>query len=113
MVEMLVCPHRTFDGLGVLHPKLFHNILSILRLGYKSVILELLDLKSQKKFHLPHHGHLKFLNHDPTKLFIRWIVIRPKDDIIMAYKQVFINSFSKECRICFSNFEGIRNKKNS
>jgi hypothetical protein len=39
MVEMLVCPHRTFDGLGVLHPKLFHNILSILRVTPLALLL--------------------------------------------------------------------------
>jgi hypothetical protein len=54
------------------------------------------------------------LNHDPTKLFTSRFVSRPKYDIIninLAYKQIFCNSFSKECRIDFFDFEAISDKK--
>jgi hypothetical protein len=40
--------------------------------------LELLDLKSKEILQLPHHRHLEFLYHDPTKLFTRGLVSRPK-----------------------------------
>jgi hypothetical protein len=54
------------------------------------------------------------LNHYPTKLFTSRFVSRPKYDIInvnLAYKQIICNGFSKECRIDFSNFEAISDKK--
>jgi hypothetical protein len=54
------------------------------------------------------------LYHDPTKLFTSRFVSRPKYDIIninLAYKQIFCNSFSKECRISFSDFEAISDKE--
>ena len=88
--------------------------MSVLRLGDESAILELLVLKSPKELKPSHHGHLKFLNHDLAKLFTRRLVSRPKDDTIninLANKQVIINGFGEECRISFSNFEGIRNKE--
>jgi hypothetical protein len=71
-------------------------------------------LKSKKMLQLPHHRHLEFLNHDPTKLFTYRFVSRPKYDIIninLAYKQIFCNSFSKESRIGFTDFEAISDKK--
>jgi hypothetical protein len=37
----------------------------------EGALLELLDLKTKEIFQLPHHWHLKFLYHDPTKLFTR------------------------------------------
>jgi hypothetical protein len=43
--------------------------LNILCLADEGAILELLDLKSKEILQLPHHGHLEFLYHDPTKLF--------------------------------------------
>jgi hypothetical protein len=54
------------------------------------------------------------LNHDPTKLFTSRFVSRPKYDIIninLAYKQIFCNSFSKESRIDFTDFEAISDKE--
>jgi hypothetical protein len=54
------------------------------------------------------------LDHYPTKLFTSRFVSRPKYDIIninLAYKQIICNSFSKESRIGFSNFEAISDKK--
>jgi hypothetical protein len=63
-----------------------------------------------------HHGHLKFLYHSPAKLFTRWVVCRPKDNVIninLAYKHVFVNCFSEESRVCFTDFETISNKEGS
>jgi hypothetical protein len=41
-------------------------------------------------------------------------VSRPKDNVIninLTYKQVFVNYFSEDSRICFTDFETISNKK--
>jgi hypothetical protein len=54
------------------------------------------------------------LNHNPTKLFTSRFVSRPKYDIIninLAYKQIICNSFSKESRIGFADFEAISDKE--
>jgi hypothetical protein len=68
---MLICSHRSLDGFGILHSKLLENILNVLCLANEGVLLELLDLKSKEILQLPHHGHLKFLYHNSTKLFTR------------------------------------------
>jgi hypothetical protein len=68
---MPICSHGNLDGFVILHSKLFENILNILYLTNEGALLELLDLKSKKILQLPHHGHLKFLYHNPTKLFTR------------------------------------------
>jgi hypothetical protein len=104
---MPIGSHGCLDGLGILHSKLVEYILYVLCLADEGALLELLDLKS-------HHRYLDFLNHDPTKLFTSRFVSRPKYDIIninLAYKQIFCNGFSKECRIDFSDFEAISDKK--
>jgi hypothetical protein len=43
---MPICPHRSLDRFGVLHPKLLQNVLSILDLTDEGAILELLDLET-------------------------------------------------------------------
>jgi hypothetical protein len=83
-------------------------------LANEGALLELLDLKSYKILQLPHHRHLEFLNHYPTKLFTSRFVSRPKYNIIninLAYKQIICNGFSKESRIDFSDFEAISDKE--
>jgi hypothetical protein len=113
-VEMPVSSHGCLDGLGILHPKLGEYVLNILRLANEGALLELLHLKSQEILKLPHHRHLEFLNHDPTKLFPSRFVSRPKYNIIninLAYKQIICNCFSKESRISFSDFEAISDKE--
>jgi hypothetical protein len=35
----------------------------------EGALLELLDLESKEILQLPNHGHLKFMYHNPTKLF--------------------------------------------
>jgi hypothetical protein len=67
---MPICSHRSLDGFGILHSKLFENILNVLCLANEGAFLELLNLKSKKILQLPHHGHLKFLYHNSIKLFI-------------------------------------------
>jgi hypothetical protein len=47
---MPICPHRSLDRLGVLHPKLLEYVLSILCLADECVLLELFDLKSKETF---------------------------------------------------------------
>jgi hypothetical protein len=106
--------HGSFDGFGILHSKLLENILNILCLANEGAFLELLDLKSKEILQLPHHGHLKFLYHNSTKLLTRLLVSIPKDNIIninLAYKQVFVNCFSEESRVGFSDFKTISEKK--
>jgi hypothetical protein len=64
---MPIGSHGCLDGLSILHSKLGQNVLSILRLANEGAFLELLDLESYKILQLPHHRHLEFLCHDPTK----------------------------------------------
>jgi hypothetical protein len=68
---MPICSHGSLDGIDILHSKLLENILNILRLANESARLELLDLKSKEILQLSHHGHLKFVYHNSTKLFTR------------------------------------------
>jgi hypothetical protein len=56
---------------GILHSKLLENILNVLNLTDEGALLELLDLKSKEILQLPHHRHLEFLYHNPTKLFTK------------------------------------------
>jgi hypothetical protein len=63
---------------------------------------------------LPHHGHLKLLNHNLAKLFTRLLISRTKYyviDIYLAYKQITIASLSKKSWISFPDLESIRNKE--
>jgi hypothetical protein len=66
---MPICSHGCLGGFGILHSKLFENILNVLSLADEGALLELLDLKSKEILQLPHHRHLEFLYHYPTKLF--------------------------------------------
>jgi hypothetical protein len=68
---MPIGSHGCLDGFAILHFKLFKYILNVLGLADEGAFLELLDLKSKKILQLPHHRHLEFLYHDPTKLFTR------------------------------------------
>jgi hypothetical protein len=111
---MPIGSHGCLDGFGILHSKLLKYVLNVLSLADEGSLLELLDLKSKEILQLPHHRHLKFLYHDPTKFFTSSLVSRPKYNIIninLAYKQVFSNSFSEASRVCFSIFEAISDKK--
>jgi hypothetical protein len=66
---MPIRSHGSLDGFGILHSKLLEYILNVLGLTDEGAFLELLDLESKEILQLPHHGHLKFLYHNPTKLF--------------------------------------------
>jgi hypothetical protein len=66
---MLIGSHGCFDGFAILHPKLLKYVLNVLCLADEGAILELPDLKPKEILQLPHHRHLEFLYHDPTKLF--------------------------------------------
>jgi hypothetical protein len=71
-------------------------------------------MESKKVSQLPHHGHLKFLSHNPAKLFTRLLISRTKYyviDIYLAYKQITIASLSKKIWISFPDLESIRNKE--
>jgi hypothetical protein len=74
---MPICSHRSLDGLSILHSKLLENVLSVLCLVDEVALLELLDLESKEILELPHHGHLKFVYHNSTKLFI-YLLVDPK-----------------------------------
>jgi hypothetical protein len=66
---MPICSHRCLDGFAILHSKLLKYILNVLSLADEGALLELLDLESKEILQLTHHRHLKFLYHNPTKLF--------------------------------------------
>jgi hypothetical protein len=111
---MLICSHRSLDGLHNRHSKLLEYVLSVVCLADEDALFKLLDLESKEILQLPHYRHLKFLYHNSTELFTICLVSRPKDNIIninLAYKQVFDNCFSEESRVSFSDFETISNKK--
>jgi hypothetical protein len=69
-VEMPICSHGCLDGFGILHSKLLKYILNLLSLADEGALLDLLDLESKEVLQLPHHRHLEFMYHYPTKLFI-------------------------------------------
>jgi hypothetical protein len=111
---MPISSHGCLDGLDILHSKLLKYVLNVLSLADEGAILELLDLEYEEILQLPHHRHLEFLYHYPTKLFTRLLVSRSEYNIIninLAYKQVLCNSFSEEGRIGFTDFEAISDKK--
>jgi hypothetical protein len=66
---MSIGSHGCFDGFAILHPKLLKYISYVLCLDDEGALLELLDLESKEILQFPHHRHLEFLYHDPTKLF--------------------------------------------
>jgi hypothetical protein len=68
-VEMSICSLGSLDGFSILHSKLLQDVLNVLSLADEDALLELLDLKSKEILQLPHHRHLEFLYHNPTKLF--------------------------------------------
>jgi hypothetical protein len=70
-VEMCICSHGSLDGFHILHSKLLEYVLNVLSLADEGALLEFLDLKSKEILQLPHHRHLEFLYHNPTKLFTR------------------------------------------
>jgi hypothetical protein len=79
--------------------------MGVLGLAYKCPFLQLLDLKTKEEFQLTHHGHLKSLSHDPTKLFTKRIIRTTKYyviDIYLAYKDISINFVSEKGRIGFA-----------
>jgi hypothetical protein len=43
--------------------------MSVFSLTDEGVLLELLDLESEEILQLFHHGHLKFMYHNPTEIF--------------------------------------------
>jgi hypothetical protein len=43
---MPIDPHRSLDGIAIIHPKLLEYVLSVLCLADECALLELLDLKS-------------------------------------------------------------------
>jgi hypothetical protein len=66
---MSICSLGSLDGFSILHSKLLQDVLNVLSLADEDALLELLDLKSKEILQLPHHRHLEFLYHNPTKLF--------------------------------------------
>jgi hypothetical protein len=76
---MPICSHGCLDGFGILHSKLLEYILNVLSSTNEGALLELLDLESKKILQLPHHRHLEFLYHNPTKLF-------SQDDLLVDLK---------------------------
>jgi hypothetical protein len=68
---MPICSHGSLDGFDILHPNLLEDVLNVLSLADEGAFLELLDLESKEILQLPHHRHLEFLYHNPTKLFTR------------------------------------------
>jgi hypothetical protein len=113
-VNMPVRSHWCLRGLGVLHPKPLEKILSVLRLGDESVVLELLHLESKEVGQLAHHRHLKLLHHYPAKLLTRLLISRTKYyviDINLANKKIVVASLCEKSGIGFPNLESIRGKE--
>jgi hypothetical protein len=90
---MPVSSHRCLRGLGVLHPKPLEKILSVLRLGDESAVLDLLHLESKEVGQLAHHRHLELLHHHPVELLTRLLISKTKYyviDINLANKKITI-----------------------
>ena len=59
--------------------------MGVLGLANESPFLYLLDLKSKEELQLTHHGHLKSLGHDPTKLLTKRMISTIKYYVIDIY----------------------------
>ena len=84
--------------------------MGVLGLANESLFLYLLDLKSKEELQLTHHGHLKSLSHDPTKLITIHMISTTKYyviDIYLAHKYIISNFVSKECRVGFAYFKAL------
>jgi hypothetical protein len=68
---MHIGSHGCLDGFAIFHSKLLMYVLNVLSLADEGALLELLDLKSKEILQHPQHRPLKFLYHNPTKLFTR------------------------------------------
>jgi hypothetical protein len=102
---MSIWCHGSLDGLGIGHVKPLEHILHILGLTQESPFLQFLDLIPKEELQFTHHRHLKSLGHDPTKLFTKFIINRPKDNVIninLAYKEIISISLNEESRIEFA-----------
>src|SRR6185312_17541820 len=107
-IEMSIHGHRCLDWFSIGHVKLLEHITCILGLTYESSFLQLLDLKTKEELQFTHHGHLKSLGHDPTKLFTKLFISRTKDNVIninLTHEEIYIYFLSKESRIGFANYK--------
>jgi hypothetical protein len=105
---MSIGSHRCLRGLGVLHPKPFEKILSVLCLREEGAVFELLHLEPKEVGQLAHHPHLKLLCHRPAKLLTRLLISRTKYyviDINLAHKEIIVTSLSEKSGIGFPNLE--------
>ena len=110
---MSISWHGSFDRLGILHVKLVEHIMGVLGLANERPFLHLLDLQFKEELQLTHHGHLKSLSHDPTKLITIHMVGTTKYyviDIYLAHKYIISNFVSKECRVSFAYFKALFDK---
>jgi hypothetical protein len=74
----------------------------------------LLDLKPKEELQFIHHRHLKYLGHDPTKFFTKFVISGPKDNIIninLTNKDIFSISLNEESRIGFAYLKTVLEKK--
>jgi hypothetical protein len=74
----------------------------------------LLDLKTKEELQFTHHRHLESLGHDPTKLFTKFIISRPKYDIIninLANEDIFSIPLNEYGRIDFAYLKAVLEKK--
>jgi hypothetical protein len=89
------------------------NISPVASLTQESPFLHLLDLKSKKELQFSHHRHLKPLVHDSTKFFTKFIISRPKNDIIdinLTNENIFSVSLYEESRIDFAYLKTVLEK---
>jgi hypothetical protein len=105
--------HGSIDRLCIHHVNLLEHIMGVLRLANKSLILQLLDLKSEEELQLTHRRHLKSLGHDPTQFLTKFMISATKYyviDIYLAQKYIFIDFASKKGRIGFAYFKACLSK---
>jgi hypothetical protein len=68
---MTISAHVHLDWFCFVHAKFFEHVTGILHLANKSSLFSLLDLKSNKEYENPHHGHLKPIRHYFAKLITK------------------------------------------
>jgi hypothetical protein len=68
---MTICTHESIDWLCIVHANFFEYVMCIIYLANESHLFGLLDLKSKEECENSHHGHLKPIGHDLTKLITK------------------------------------------